>query len=46
MKSIQRSHRAHSRGNHSLLMAGIAILDCGFLIFIVFVFGLLLLIGH
>lgn len=46
MKSMQRSRRGHSRSNRSLLMAGIAILDCGFLFICVFLFGLLLMIGH
>ncbi len=44
MKYEQRSRRVHSRSNRSLLMVGIAILDCGILFLCVFLFGLLLMI--
>jgi hypothetical protein len=44
MKTAQRSRRVQSRSNSSLLMAGIAILDCGFLFLCVFLYGLILMI--
>ena len=46
MKSMQRSRRVRSRSNRSLLMVGIAVLDCGILFLCAFLFGLLLMIGR
>ncbi len=46
MKTAQRSHRVHSRSNRSLLMVGIAVLDCGLLFLCVFLYGLLMMIGR
>jgi hypothetical protein len=44
MKTAQHSHRTHShlQANRSLLMLGIAILDCVLLFFIIFLCGLLM----
>lgn len=46
MKTAQRSQRVRSRPNRSLLMVGIAVLDCALLFLCILVYGLFTMIGR